>query len=346
MNDARTALTHEREITEPVSLTLPNGRLNPAAVGWTRHPLHDTSGIGARGRGTGRNKRWEYWGITTPDHIVAVTVAMLDYATLNQVWVFDRAAATDIDASAITPLSRGVDLPGSLGEGDGARPATARVPGIETTITDSASGTRIVATTKRVAIDIVAERPDGHEALGVVVPWSDTRFQYTVKDVARPARGTVTIDGVTHELPAGESWAVLDHGRGRWPYSMRWHWGAASGIEHGRRLGLQLGGLWTDGTGSTENALSVDGRLHKLGAELDWRFDPSDWLRPWTITGDRVDVIFTPFHDRYAKTALGVIHTETHQCFGTYRGTVTDDSGTAVPVEALLGWAEFVKNRW
>ncbi|MFB6611317.1 DUF2804 domain-containing protein [Agromyces sp. NPDC056379] len=346
MDDARTALTHEREITEPVSLTLPNGRLNPAAVGWTRHPLHDTSGIRPGGTGTGRNKRWEYWGITTPDHIVAVTVAMLDYATLNQVWVFDRATSTDIDASAITPLSRGVDLPGSLGEGDGAQPATARVPGIETTITDSRAGTRIVATTKRVAIDIVAERPEGHEALGVVVPWSETRFQYTVKDVARPARGTVTIDGVTHELPAGESWAVLDHGRGRWPYSMRWHWGAASGSEHGRRLGLQLGGLWTDGTGSTENSLSVDGRLHKLGAELDWRFDPSDWLRPWTIAGDRVELTFTPFHDRYTKTALGVIHSETHQCFGTYRGTVTDDSGAAVPVEALLGWAEFVKNRW
>ena len=346
MNDARTALTHEREITEPVSLTLPNGRLNRAAVGWTRHPLHDTSGIGARGAGTLRNKRWEYWGITTPDHIVAVTVAMLDYATLNQVWVFDRAAAAEIDATAITPFSRGVDLPGSLGEGVGAPGASARVPGIATTITESSDGTRIVATTARVAIDLVAERPEGHEALGVVVPWSDTRFQYTVKDVARPARGTITIDGVTHELPDGESWAVLDHGRGRWPYSMRWHWGAASGIEHGRRLGLQLGGLWTDGTGSTENALSIDGRLHKLGAELRWDFDSSDWLRPWTITGDRVELTFTPFHDRYAKTALGVVHTETHQCFGTYRGTVTDDSGAAVPIEALLGWAEFVKNRW
>lgn len=344
MDDARTTLTHEREINEPVSLTLPNGRLNRAAVGWTRHPLHDTSGIGARG--TARNKRWEYWGVMTPDHIVAVTVAMLDYATLNQVWVFDRAASTEIDASAITPLSRGVELPGSLGEGEGAPPVTARVPGIETTITESAEGTRIVSTTKRVAIDLLAERPAGHETLGVVVPWSDTRFQYTVKDVARPARGTVTVDGVAHDVPAGQSWAVLDHGRGRWPYSMRWHWGAASGIEHGRRLGLQLGGLWTDGTGSTENALSLDGRLHKLGAELYWTFDPGDWMRPWTITGDRVELAFTPFHDRFSKTALGVIHCETHQCFGSYRGTVTDDSGTSVRVEALTGWAEFVKNRW
>lgn len=356
MDDAGTKLTHEREITEAVPLTRPSGRLEPAAIGWTRHPLHDTSGIG-RGRvGRGRNKRWEYWAVTTPDVIVGVTVAMLDYATLNQVWVLDRRTMTEIDRSVATPLSRGVVLPASLGDG----PATASVPGIETRISElpgsaapggpdisgDTGGTRIRATTDRVSIDVVAERPAGHEAMGVVVPWSDTRFQYTVKDVARPARGTITIDGVTHELSAGESWAVLDHGRGRWPYRMDWHWGAASGSEHGRRIGVQLGGLWTDGTGSTENAISIDGRLHKLGGRLEWRFDASDWLRPWAITGDRVDLRFEPFHDRVARTALGVIHSETHQCFGTYRGTVTDDSGERIAIDALTGWAEYVRQRW
>ncbi|HHU08712.1 MAG TPA: DUF2804 domain-containing protein, partial [Intrasporangiaceae bacterium] len=60
----------EREITETVSLTRPDGRLNPAAVGWTRTPLHDTSGIG-RGRvGWGRNKRWEYWAVCSPEWVV------------------------------------------------------------------------------------------------------------------------------------------------------------------------------------------------------------------------------------------------------------------------------------
>lgn len=31
----------EREITEPVSLTVPDGGLNPQALGWTRKLLHD-----------------------------------------------------------------------------------------------------------------------------------------------------------------------------------------------------------------------------------------------------------------------------------------------------------------
>lgn len=59
--------THEHEITEPVDLCLPDGSLNPAAVGWSRKPLHR-----ANLRGWGRTKRWEYWCVTTPTHLVAL----------------------------------------------------------------------------------------------------------------------------------------------------------------------------------------------------------------------------------------------------------------------------------
>lgn len=38
----------EHEITDPVDLCLPSGRLNRAAVGWTRGPLHRT-GLGRGG---------------------------------------------------------------------------------------------------------------------------------------------------------------------------------------------------------------------------------------------------------------------------------------------------------
>jgi len=40
-----------RELTQLVSLTLPNGTLNPDAVGWARSPLVDTAGITRRGTG-------------------------------------------------------------------------------------------------------------------------------------------------------------------------------------------------------------------------------------------------------------------------------------------------------
>ena len=80
----------EREITAEVELCRPDGTLNPDAVGWTRHPLHDTSRIGRGRRGWGRTKRWEYWAVTTPTHLVGVTVSSLDYAGVYAVWVHDR----------------------------------------------------------------------------------------------------------------------------------------------------------------------------------------------------------------------------------------------------------------
>lgn len=341
----RTDTIPERELTAPVALCLPNGRLNPAAVGWTRHPLVDTSGI-ARGRfGWGRNKRWEYWGVTSPTHIVGITVSSLDYASLHQLWVKDRRTGEEIDLVAIGALSGSATLPPTLGDSS-ARTRTSKLTIDIDDLDARTPATRLRAVSARVTVDIVAEKPAGHEAMGVVVPWNDRLFQYTVKDVARPAHGTVTVDGVTHALTRGETWAVLDHGRGRWPYSMTWNWGAASGVVDGRTIGLQLGGKWTVGTGSTENALSVDGRLTKYSDELVWEYSQTDYLSPWRIRGEALDLVFTPEFDRSSRMNMLVIGSETHQCFGNYSGTAVDENGATVRIDGLYGWAEHVHNRW
>ncbi len=204
----------------------------------------------------------------------------------------------------------------------------------------------LTARTARVEVDVRVERPPGHECLAVVVPWSARRYQYTVKDLALPASGRVVIDGVEVAVPAESSWAVLDHGRGRWPYAVTWNWGAGSGRVEGRVVGLQVGGKWTDGTGSTENALFVDGRAHKISEDLEWQYDRADWRSPWRVRGERLDVTLTPFHERVSRTNLGVLRSEIHQCFGRWTGWVADDAGDRVRVDGLVGWAEEARNRW
>lgn len=346
----------EHEIIAPVDLTVPGGRLNKHAIGWSRHLWHNTDRIGRGFYGWGRNKRWEYWGIVTPTHIIGVTVSALDYASVNELWVLDRNTLTPIQESVITPLSRAVTLPGTLRGG----PATARTKTLTIDIDEVDGGTSIRAVSPRVSVDLVALRPAQHEALGVVVPWSYRLFQYTVKDVALQVRGSITVDGVTHDISDANSWGVLDHGRGRWPYRMTWNWGAGSGVVNGHVIGLQLGGKWTDGTGSTENAIVLDGRLHKISEDLEWDYDPTDFLAPWAIRGNGVNVIFTPFYERVASSNAYVISSNTHQCFGHYSGTVTvTDTGAdthtedgvdvepiVVSVDGLVGWAEHVQNRW
>ena len=376
------------ELTDKVSLTLPDGRLNPEAVGWARQPLVDTGGIG---RGRGRNKRWEYWNVMTPRHILALTVSSIDYAAVHEVWVFDRETGRQWHRGATVLPSRGVELPARLESGrsrarakgldiaideiargsgpddamfsdampddamldlampDDAMPdvgvTDAKIPGGSEAHGGHPRATRLRARIPGASCDVVATLPAGHERLAVVVPWNERLFQYTVKDLARPASGTLTLDGETIELPAGESWAVLDHGRGRWPYDVRWNWGAGSGRSGGHVVGLQVGGQWTDGTGSTENSIVVDGRLHKIRAELAWEYDPTAPMRPWRVHGGGLDARFEPFHVKETRTNLVVVSARTDQAFGHWSGTFADD-GVQVTFEGLPGWAEDVHNRW
>ena len=211
----------ERELTTARSLTAPGGRLNRDAVGWKRARLLDTSGIDGR-RSWGRNKRWENWNVTTPTHIVALTVSSLDYAAVHDVWVLDRATETFVHRGVTGILSGSATLRASLGDGR----ARARA-GISASISTRSRGDPAPPQIPGATVDIVANRPSGHESLGLVVP-GVIDGSSTPEDVARPASGTITVGGVHHDVPAGKSWAVLDHGRagGR----MTW-------LELGRRSG-------------------------------------------------------------------------------------------------------------
>lgn len=325
--------THEREITEPVDLCLPDGRLNPDAVGWTRRPLHR-----ANLRGWGRTKRWEYWGVVTPSHVIGLVVSSLDYAGVHGLYVLDRATGDEHVKDAVVPLARGSVLPERSGEGT----ASARAPGLAVDLVQRPDGASIRAVTAQAEVELDIPLPEDHESLGVVVPWGPRRFQYTVKDVGRPVRGRLRLGAATYEIGGPDAFAVLDHGRGRWPYRAVWNW--AAGSAPGRAI--QLGGKWTDGTGMTENALFLDGRLHKIGEELAWQYDRGDWMKPWRITGERVQAVFTPFHERVARTELGVVGSETHQCFGHFGGRARADDGTWVELDGLTGWAEEARQRW
>lgn len=330
--------THEREISEPVDLCTPDGRLNPAAVGWSRTPLHRCNL-----RGWGRTKRWEYWCVTTPTHLVALTVSDIDYLAMNTVY-FLEYGKRETARTALLPLARGVRLPQSLDDTavvvDGA---------VHIEISPGQDGTRLRARCTTgdgpLEADLLVRQPAGHETLSVVIPWSDRRFQYTSKHTARPAEGSVTLAGSRYDFAGG--WGVLDHGRGRWPYDTLWNWGAASGTAGGHTVGLQFGGKWTAGTGMTENALCVDGRLTKIGEELDWQY--GDLTAPWRIRtpdSDQVNLTFTPFHERAERTNALLIATDTHQCFGHYSGTVHPAGHAPLKIDGLLGWAEQVRMRW
>ena len=118
--------------------------------------------------------------------------------------------------------------------------------------------------------------------------------------------------------------------------------------DSGELVGIQLGGRWTQGTGHTENAITVDGRLHKIGRELIWRYDWDHPMRPWRVVdpGGDLDLTLTPRLDKHSGTNALVLRTEVHQVFGTWSGTVRTADGTPRRIEGAPGFAEESRNRW
>jgi hypothetical protein len=80
------------------------------------------------------------------------------------------------------------------------------------------------------------------------------------------------------------------------------------------------------------------------------RFDykSGDYMQPWRFTDDegRLDLTFTPFKDRTARTNLGMIFSEVHQMFGRYSGRIILDDGSLLEVQDLIGFAEEHHARW
>jgi hypothetical protein len=327
----------EQELTADIALCSPDGRLNREAVGWSRTPVHDC----ALPRSWGRRKRWDFWGLTGPGCAMNVTFADVDYVGLVDVWFCDLIAGESVSKNVASPFAIRTTLPDHVAGG----PIHKKAGAFSVSIDEEADGTRLRAAWRGFDADVLITRPDGHESLSVVIPWSDRRFQFTNKDVGRPALGSVTWNGRTYDL----EWGALDFGRGKWPYRTHWNWGAGAGIVDGERIGVQLGGKWTLGTGMTENALNVDGRLSKLSEELVWTYDTSDWLRPWTIRtprSDRLDLVFTPVYDKRSRLSLGFASSSVDQCFGTYAGTIVPDDGRRRSVDGVFGWAEEATWRW
>ncbi|MFM2076605.1 MAG: hypothetical protein RJA49_495 [Actinomycetota bacterium] len=343
-------LSTEREIIAPVDLCDAKGRLHPDARGWARQPMLRAN---LRGR-HGRKKRWDYWCIDTPELVVSCVYADVDYVGLANVWVMERSSGRQATAGVLKPLARGFAMPEQVCTGtvtyedDTFRLRIEETPGI-TRIVVWAKSSGSSAWPGEIHVDVEVAKPQGHESLNVVIPWSDRKFQFTSKQNSRPAVGSVQV-GEQRWTVSDDAWGVQDLGRGVWPYSNRWNWASASGqAQDGRLVGLQFGGKWTEGTGATENALCIDGRLTKISEELVWTYDWANPMTPWHVRAaesNRVDMTLTPTFDRYDVTDLKVLKMEVHQCFGTWSGRIVGDDGVPAVLDGIRGFAEEARNRW
>jgi hypothetical protein len=102
-----------------------------------------------------------------------------------------------------------------------------------------------------------------------------------------------------------------------------------------------------DTSAATENALILEGRVHKFG-QINFSYDADDFMRPWRMVSEdgRVDLTFKPFVDRTARSDLLLLFSEVHQLFGRYHGTLRADDGEVIQLDGLVGFAEEHHARW
>jgi hypothetical protein len=190
--------------------------------------------------------------------------------------------------------------------------------------------------------------PADHESMVIVIPFTRNRFYYNRKVNCIPTEGWVEYKGERFSITSKDSLGNLDWGRGMWPYNSFWVWSSASGfLPDGRTSGLNLGFGFGNTSRATENALILNGRIHKLG-EVQFDYDPMNFMHPWELSSpdDRLRLTFEPFIERVAKTNLLVIRSEVHQMFGRFSGEVVADNSEVIRMDGLIGWAEEHYARW
>lgn len=340
------ALYHEPELFEPVELCDQRGNLNPDAIGWSRQPLHLCNLQGH----WPRKKRWNYWAVVNSTHLFSVTMSNIDYLGLPFVYLLDFESKTFVEKTLLKPFGTGCHLPPEV-SGD----VFFKDSAMSIAMVNANGGTQLTVgcpdfNGKPLQAEFFVQNPTAHESLNVIIPWSDRRFQFTSKQNTLPTEGMLTWGEQKIQFSLEDTFACLDLGRGIWPFSSFWNWSSFSTrLPNGKRVGINLGAGWTDGTGMNENALCVDGKLTKISEDIDFIYDKDNFMAPWrllTTATDRVELEFEPFYERVAKTDALVLGSQVHQMIGTFKGKLIPDNGEELEIENAIGWAEDHQARW
>lgn len=347
----------EYEITTSGPLLLPNGEL--AQVGWARQPLLDSNleqaafypGL-ARPLQRLRVKRWDYYALFTPTRFFSATIADLGYASNVFVYTMDWQTKT-LHEEGLVLSSSAVRLPRNSSEGEtvhegkDARLCFRAQPGLRWVQVDWPA----FDNGKGIHAELEMVCPPEHESMNIIIPIRDKRFYYNRKINCMTAAGVLQYGGVKEQIDPRTSLASLDWGRGVWEYQSYWNWASASGfLPDGRTVGLNLGRGFGDTSRASENALVLDGKIHKLG-KVRFDYTSGRYMEPWRFVDEdpdarRIHLTFTPFKERVACSNMLVIFSEVHQMFGRYDGCVAADDGEEICIEGLVGFAEEHHARW
>lgn len=290
-------------------------------IGVYRTPFA-TAEMSTRGWKRYRLKEWHYVSFTTDEWYIAVGLVQLGYVANLFSYAVERSGTGQaVEHGALSPLGKALRFAPSSVRGTSTwRSRTASV------VIDARDGWDI-----ELDIPLGSERLRGcahiaaRESLAMLHRLGPRRVAYTHKAAGWPASGHLELG--TRPIALDGALAASDWTRSQASRVTEWKWASLSGFaKNGTAIGLNLSAqVYDDARGhSVENAMWIDGRVHRLGGA---RFVlPTDPTRePWAIRsldGDEIALEFRPLGAREERSNFGLVRTEFVQPYGNFAGRV------------------------
>jgi len=339
----------QNEITKEGNLLDDKGHL--IQKGWARRPYlkYNRENLG---KGWLRTKEWDYYAILHPEFGLSFTITDLGIMGIyNITWLDfkERTFFPDEETKLFTKGKTNLPLTSEKGDinykGKNLQISVLKKPNARKIVFDFPTFMEGAGLSGSLEMD----QDPTMESMVIHTPWKNKPkcFYYNHKVNCMPTEGKFVLGGKEYVFKKENSFAVLDWGRGIWPYSDTWYWGSASGKQGKDIIGFNIGYGFGDTSAASENIFYLNGKGHKLN-QVEFIFNPKDFLKPWKFTSNdgRFELDFEPIVDRNSIVNLFIFKSIQHQVFGHFSGIIILDDGNEYEVKNLLGFAEEVKNRW
>lgn len=335
---------------EPGRLLYDDGNLAEAGYATSLVKEYNRSWIKAHSL---RIKEWDYYYIGNENHGIALTIADNSYMSMVSISFLNFVSKTETTKSIIKFFpKRKLNLPSTSETGD--IEYNSKKCNISFKHVDGKR--RIQANFKNFdnKIDLRCDlylTETNEDSIVIATPFKKNKhFYYNQKINLLSSSGYVKIGETIYDFNK-DTFGVLDWGRGVWTYKNTWYWSSLNAVDHGKRIGFNLGYGFGDTSAASENMLFIDDKSYKLNqVHFDIpinKFGKDDYMKPWKFRSQdgTIDLTFTPVLNRHASSNAIVIKSIQNQVFGHFNGTIMVDD-RVVAINDLMGFAEKVTNYW
>lgn len=289
--------------------------------------------------------QFQFIGLTSPDLIVGIAIVDLKFASNCFVYAYQPSTQKFEEFSFIQPFARNTAMSPKPNDGSasfvkGANKVTiiaTKTPRLRSVNVELVSGFKV---------DAIIDESANYNPLAVCARAGYTGWVFTQKATALVCNGSVHWDEEVFDLDKINALASVDWSAGYMRRETSWNWGSLScKLNDGRRLGFNLA-AGVNETGFTENALWIDGTMHKIDM-VDFRFDRYHPDHAWALRSNDgiINLYFEPAGQRKEKMNMIIAASNFTQHFGRFYGDI-NINGELIHLDGVWGFTEDHYAKW